>query len=434
MYIPAQRDNLSLPHRLAPLVGVRVTRVACGSAGAHCLALGADGRVWSWGRGERGQLGRGPLRPACSTPQVVAGELKGKRVVHISAGRHHSVAVVAEGDAFAWGSNECGQLGTGQVRKGAPVKGLPCDCRAEPVRSQVSGCKTAACGGEFTLWLCGGDVLSAGSPEYGQLGHGTNHMTIVTGRKEVFTPQPTPRVVQALMGPTVCKIAAGTNHSLAVDEEGGAWTWGFGGYGRLGHKEQKDEMRPRRVEVLSHRLALPPEAIIGCGGQFTYATVKGGQLYFWGRMKPTGEATMYPKPVMDLSGWNVRVLAGGPMTTCVAADKSTITWGNANHQELGYGPEGRKTAARPDIVEPLEGLHVTSVAASAGNMLFVVAEKDLGSDKFKALPVETPPAEEPVYATGAGNVPGEKRKGGGFPARGRGRGRGRGGGAKRGRS
>ena len=65
----------------------------------------------------------------------MAGELKGKRVVHISAGRHHSVAVVAEGDAFAWGSNECGQLGVGQVRKGAPVKGLPCDCRAEPARS-----------------------------------------------------------------------------------------------------------------------------------------------------------------------------------------------------------------------------------------------------------------------------------------------------------
>ena len=80
-----------------------------------------------------------------------------------------------------------------------------------------------ACGEEHTAAVTeGGGVFTFGTGVDGQLGHGTNHMTIVTGRKEVFTPQPTPRVVQALMGPTVCKIAAGTNHSLAVDEEGGA--------------------------------------------------------------------------------------------------------------------------------------------------------------------------------------------------------------------
>jgi len=31
-----------------------------------------------------------------------------------------------------------------------------------------------------------------------------------------------------------------------------------------------------------------------------------GVLYLWGQNKPTGEAAMYPKPVQDLSGWQVR--------------------------------------------------------------------------------------------------------------------------------
>lgn len=36
-------------------------------------------------------------------------------------------------------------------------------------------CQKAACGAEFTMWLCEGDVWSAGMPQYGQLGHGTDH-------------------------------------------------------------------------------------------------------------------------------------------------------------------------------------------------------------------------------------------------------------------
>ena len=31
-----------------------------------------------------------------------------------------------------------------------------------------------------------------------------------------------------------------------------------------------------------------------------------GALFFWGQSKPTGEATMYPKLVQDLSGWKIR--------------------------------------------------------------------------------------------------------------------------------
>lgn len=35
------------------------------------------------------------------------------------------------------------------------------------------------------------------------------------------------------------QIAVGYNHSIAVASDGGVWTWGFGGYGRLGHKVQQ---------------------------------------------------------------------------------------------------------------------------------------------------------------------------------------------------
>lgn len=45
-------------------------------------------------------------------------------------------------------------------------------------------------------------------------------------------------------------VKCGTNHTVAVDDKGRVFTWGFGGYGRLGHAETKDELVPRQVKVI----------------------------------------------------------------------------------------------------------------------------------------------------------------------------------------
>jgi alpha-tubulin suppressor-like RCC1 family protein len=44
-----------------------------------------------------------------------------------------------------------------------------------PTKALVAACTSAACGAEFTMWLCEGKLYSAGCPQYGQLGHGTDH-------------------------------------------------------------------------------------------------------------------------------------------------------------------------------------------------------------------------------------------------------------------
>lgn len=45
-----------------------------------------------------------------------------------------------------------------------------------PVRALVEKCTSVACGAEFTMWLTEeGRLLSAGLPQYGQLGHGTDN-------------------------------------------------------------------------------------------------------------------------------------------------------------------------------------------------------------------------------------------------------------------
>ena len=58
----------------------------------------------------------------------------------------------------------------------AGVKGGADDLQLTPAPVVgVEGCTAAAAGVDFSLWLAGGAVWSAGHPQHGVLGHGTDH-------------------------------------------------------------------------------------------------------------------------------------------------------------------------------------------------------------------------------------------------------------------
>ncbi|XP_020245263.1 protein RCC2 isoform X2 [Asparagus officinalis] len=368
------------PTRLRPLVGVDIRFVASGCTSCHCVALDVKGRCYTWGRNEKGQLGHGDTRNR-AMPTIVS-ELSKYKVVRAGAGRNHTVIVTEDGDSFSFGMNKHGQLGTGSIKNEVEPSPVPC---------LVSQATIAVCGAEFTVWLSsveGSSILSAGLPQYGQLGHGTDneYNSKESSVKLVYEPQPRPRAISAFSEKTVVKVACGTNHTVAVDSDGFLYTWGNGGYGRLGHREQKDEWTPRLVEVFQRQNVLPPNAVVSAGGMNSACTAGGGQLYMWGKMKTSGDDWMYPKPVMDLSGWNIRCMDSGNMHHVVGADDSCISWGNAQYGELGYGSLGQKSSANPKKVELLDGMHVTSVACGLGLSLIVVDGTN-AADRLEQLEV-----------------------------------------------
>lgn len=374
------QGNLLSPSRLRPLVGVDIRSVASGCTAFHCVALGADGRCYTWGRNEKGQLGHGDTVQR-DLPTIVS-ELSKYKIIKASIGKNHTVVVTDDGKAFSFGHNKYGQLGTGSLRN--EIETLPVPCLVTEVTAAV-------CGGDFTVWLSsveGSSILTAGLPQYGQLGHGTDneYNTKDSSVKLSYDPQPRPRAIAVLSEKTIVKVACGTNHTVAVDSSGFVYTWGFGGYGRLGHREQKDEWQPRLVEVFQKNNVLPPNAIVSAGSASCACTAGGGQLYMWGKMKNTGDDWMYPKPLMDLSGWNIRCMASGNMHHVVGADDSCISWGAAQYGELGYGPNGQKSSANPKKVDSLEGMHVTSVGCGYGMSLIIVDRAKIG-DKLDELDI-----------------------------------------------
>uniref|UniRef100_A0A5B6ZEZ2 Protein RCC2 n=1 Tax=Davidia involucrata TaxID=16924 RepID=A0A5B6ZEZ2_DAVIN len=372
--------NLVSPTRLRPLVGVDIRFVASGCASCHCVALDVEGRCYSWGRNEKGQLGHGD-RIQRDRPTIVS-ELSKYKIIRAASGRSHTVVVTEDELSLSFGWNKHGQLGTGSLKN---------EVEPSPVRCLVSEVKNAVCGADFTVWLTSveaASILTAGLPQYGQLGHGTDseYNTKESSVKLAYEAQPRPRAIASLAGDTIVKVACGTNHTVAADSNGYIYTWGFGGYGRLGHREQKDEWAPRRVDVFTKHNVLPPDAVISAGSVNSACTAGGGQLYMWGKMKNTGDDWMYPKPLMDLSGWNIRCMDSGSMHHFVGADSSCISWGHAQNGELGYGPNGQKSSAVPKKVDILEGMHVISVACGFAHSMAVVDRTNVG-DRLDQLDV-----------------------------------------------
>lgn len=83
--------------------------VAISGGYRHCLALTRDGEIYAWGSNSDGQLGNGTT--VDSRLPVRAVLYSYSKIKGISAGRNHSLAVTENGGLYAWGGNDCGQLG-----------------------------------------------------------------------------------------------------------------------------------------------------------------------------------------------------------------------------------------------------------------------------------------------------------------------------------
>ncbi|EFJ10497.1 hypothetical protein SELMODRAFT_128036 [Selaginella moellendorffii] len=348
----ADSGSLPAPTRLSPLKGVQIAFVASGS----------DSLV----REEKLEI------------YVLFYRYK---VVKAGSGRQHTVVITDDGNSFAFGFNKHGQLGSGHVKD--EVEKLPLKCL-------VSEATHVSCGADFTVWLSsveGASILTAGLPQYGQLGHGTdNEYNMKEGSvKLAYEAQSRPRPVAAFSEKMVTKVACGHNHTVASDSNGFVYTWGYGGYGRLGHKEQKDEWTPRLVEVFQRQNVLPPTAVVAAGAAFSACTAGGGQLYMWGRVKATGDNWMYPKPLTDLNGWTIRSMDSGNTISMVAAETSCISWGTAFSGELGYGPSGPKSSANPKKIDSLEGMHVISVACGLAHSMMIVSRSKDGAERLEEV-------------------------------------------------
>lgn len=299
-----------------------------GCSAAHSVLITMDRKALAFGRNQFGQLGQAELK-TFEKPTPVNG-LEDINVIQAACGRNHTLFLSDTGVVYACGDNKSGQCGVGNTQP-TILKATRLNYAGPPIIK-------VACGAEFSMILdIKGNVYSFGLPEYGQLGHNTEGKYFVTSTKMSFHFQTSPKKIVLYVEKTkdghvtpidevkIVDFSCGNNHTVAIDSKNRAFSWGFGGIGRLGHAEQKDEMVPRLIKFfdIQNRKVLR----VFCGSSFSLAITDIGALYLFGQNKKTGEANMYPKPVQDLAGWNITSIGVGNTSIVISADDSLISWG-----------------------------------------------------------------------------------------------------------
>jgi len=279
------------------------------AGGMHSCVL-RGGEAYCWGSNERGQLGTGG-RDRQATPVPVAG---GVRFAAISLGNSHSCALTPQGALFCWGANDRGQVGdNGTEDRTAPTP-VAGGRRYRVVSASLAHSCALGEGGEAYCW---------GANDAGQLGDNSR----------IDRRAPT-RVAGGLRFTTV---TTGWKHSCALDREGRAYCWGENANGQLGVGGTADRSAPTPV---SGDLRF---ARIGAGMAHTCALTTVGEAYCWGRNNfgqlGTGTAGgNEPTPVRVAGGDLYVALAVGSVHNCALLyGGAARCWGRNSYGQLGDG-------------------------------------------------------------------------------------------------
>jgi alpha-tubulin suppressor-like RCC1 family protein len=308
-------DN-SLTNRSSPVsvVGGFSDWVQVSAGGVHSLGLRANGSAWAWGLNTSGQLG-GDSTTARSSPVSVVGGFGDW--IQVSAGGVHSLAVRANGSAWAWGNNTSGRLGDGTVT-----------ARSSPV-SVVGGFSDwvqVSAGDAHNLAVrANGSAWAWGLNTSGRLGDGT------------ITSRTSPVSVVGGFSDWV-QVSAGNAHSLGVRANGTAWAWGLNGSGRLGDGTVISRLSP--VSVVG---GFTDWVQVSAGTAHSLAIRANGTAWAWGLNGSgrlgDGTTTTRSSPVSVVGGFSdwVQVSAGRYHSIGVRANGSAWAWGLNSSGQLGDG-------------------------------------------------------------------------------------------------
>ncbi len=132
--------------------------MCCGSD--HILCLTRNGEVYAWGRNEWGQIGCGKEDREINSP-VKLQYFNGMKVIEISSGGYHCIALTSDGKAHSWGHNHHGQLG---------ISSYEDVNKSHPINMPGIFFKKTSCRAKHSLLLSeNGSIYAFGSNEYYQL-------------------------------------------------------------------------------------------------------------------------------------------------------------------------------------------------------------------------------------------------------------------------
>lgn len=160
-----------------------------------------------------------------------------------------------------------------------------------------------------------GGLWSWGNNADGQLGDGATTSTTLPSRQME----------------DVVSASCGYNYTMAIKKDGTLWGWGGNSVGQLGNGSTKNASQPVKV--------MDGVRSVSCGDNHTAAITTDGELWMWGNNAKgqlgTGGTSSMAKPVLVMKDV-LAVSCGGDHTAAIQKDGTLWTWG-WNNGQLGNG-------------------------------------------------------------------------------------------------
>ncbi len=329
-----------------PGISAGTTIVQLSAAVYHSLALDSDGQAWSWGVNTNGQLGNGTTYGNRTTPAKISfpGISAGTTIKQVTSSYYHSMALDSNGQLWAWGWNGYGQFGNGQTNNpnGTPTKISLAGLTPGATIAQI------ATSYEHSIALdSNGEVWTWGSNFNGMLGDGTTTRRL-SPVKVVF-----PGLVT---GATFKQIGTGLYHSMALDSSGQLWAWGENGFGNLANGNLVNKYVPAQVVFSGLSAGIKKFSTFG---RHTLALDNNGDVWAWGYNSngQLGDGTTIDKTstakiiFTGLTAPIKHISAGDTHSLAVDSNGDIWTWGNNSNGQLGDGTTAQKPT--PMKINPL---------------------------------------------------------------------------------
>jgi hypothetical protein len=345
------------------------------SVGNSQSAMLSNGKLFTWGRNELGQLGNGTLTGTYSEDETVVlppmYEQAAADLVSVVTRQTFMIALAKDGTVKTWGSNSDGQLGYSTPADCGSTGISPCG-RAPATVPGISDAVAIAAGFNHALVLrADGTVLAFGKNEKGTLG--------IDGITSTNTPTPVPGLTN------VIALAAGSQNSIALTADNKVFVWGSNQYGQLG---------TGATDTLAH--PVPTEITGVTGGSIAAANYTilvrrlDGTVSAWGQNNNgqvgNGTQTTTPAPTTVLVSVAAEGVPAVPLTdiesiagdgfVSIALDREghPHAWGMGALGQLGQGLLGN---GERDLVNRLVASPV--FVPDADKPSFVVVELEVGA-------------------------------------------------------
>ena len=313
--------------RVPSLCQRRVVQLSAGYS--HVLALNAGGTVYSWGEGNYGKLGHNDEVTLLIPKRIKEFKWLNVRVTHISAGDDHNVAVGCMGDervVLSWGKWD-ERLGLGseypktQVAPVLPVQ--PRQRRWQRLTYQELFVVAKERGLELKQ---NKKVLLEHIMEYEWEKFRLAKEKAIFAAKIKSTPrQKYPLIIPALRGSTVFQAQCGDSHCAVLTEEGTVMVWGHNSHCQLGLGDTNPRALPIKIRQLRN------VSYVAMGARHTLAVTRKGELLSWGdnQYGQCGHGDFLqrsvPRIVHHLWGYAVNHAACGTRHSVVIANRPRCT-------------------------------------------------------------------------------------------------------------